>query len=277
MIQRNEQLVIVRGGGDIATGTISRLFHSGYPVVILEIAAPSAIRRQVALSEAVYDGESKVEDVTCVKVDSWEAAQAVLKEKKKVPLLVDPDCDILNQVRPWALVDAILAKKNLGTNRQMADKTVALGPGFSAGEDVDLVVETQRGHNLGRIIKEGPAAPNSGTPGIIGGYGKERVIHSPAEGRLYGKVKISDRVEKGQTIAVIRTANGEEVKVEATLTGLVRGLIRDGYPVTVGFKIADIDPRESEFKNCFTISDKARNVSGGVLEALLYLEEKQGY
>ena len=248
MIQRNEQLVIVRGGGDIATGTISRLFRSGYPVVILEISTPSAIRRQVALSEAVYDGESKVEDVTCIKVESWEEAKEVLKEKKKVPLLVDPECNILKQVRPWALVDAILAKKNLGTNRQMADKTIALGPGFSAG-----------------------------TPGIIGGYGKERVIHSSAEGKLYGRVKIGDKVEKGQTIAVICTENGEEVKVEATLTGLVRGLIRDAYPVTVGFKIADIDPRESEYKNCFTISDKARNIGGSVLEGLMYLEEKQGY
>ena len=261
MIQRNEQLVIVRGGGDIATGTISRLFRSGYPVVILEISTPSAIRRQVALSEAVYDGESKVEDVTCIKVESWEEAKEVLTEKKKVPLLVD----------------AILAKKNLGTNRQMADKTIALGPGFSAGVDVDLVVETQRGHNLGRIIEKGPATPNTGTPGIIGGYGKERVIHSPAEGKLYGRVKIGDKVEKGQTIAVICTENGEEVKVEATLTGLVRGLIRDAYPVTVGFKIADIDPRESEYKNCFTISDKARNIGGSVLEGLMYLEEKQGY
>ena len=154
MIQRKEQLILVRGGGDIATGTISRLFHSGYPVVILETTSPSAIRRQVALSEAVYDGESKVEDVTCIKVDSWEEAKEVLKEQKKVPLLVDPDCDILQPVRPWALVDAILAKKNLGTSRMMADKTIALGPGFSAGKDVDLVIETQRGHNLGRIIKE---------------------------------------------------------------------------------------------------------------------------
>ena len=247
MIQRKEQLIFVRGGGDIATGTISRLFHSGYPIVILETTSPSAIRRQVALSEAVYDGESKVEDVTCIKVDSWEEAKEVLKEQKKVPLLVDPDCDILKQVRPWALVDAILAKKNLGTSRMMADKTIALGPGFSAGKDVDLVVETQRGHNLGRIIKEGPAAPNTGTPGIIGGYGKERVIHSPSE-----------------------------VKVEATLTGLVRGLIRDAYPVTTGFKIADIDPRESEYKNCFTISDKARNIGGSVLEGLLMLENEQG-
>ena len=159
----------------------------------------------------------------------------------------------------------------------MADKTIALGPGFRAGVDVDLVVETQRGHNLGRIIEKGPATPNTGTPGIIGGYGKERVIHSPAEGKLYGRVKIGDKVEKGQTIAVICTENGEEVKVEATLTGLVRGLIRDAYPVTVGFKIADIDPRESEYKNCFTISDKARNIGGSVLEGLMYLEEKQGY
>ena len=264
MIQRKEQLIFVRGGGDIATGTISRLFHSGYPIVILETTSPSAIRRQVALSEAVYDGESKVEDVTCIKVDSWEEAKEVLKEQKKVPLLVDPDCDILKQVRPWALVDAILAKKNLGTSRMMADKTIALGPGFSAGKDVDLVVETQRGHNLGRIIKEGPAAPNTVTPGIIGGYGKERVIHANTGGVLRNKSNIGDWVKKWQVIAEI-----DDTPVLASIDGVLRGLIRDGYAVTKGFKIADIDPRGEEQKNCYTISDKARCIAGGVLECIL--------
>lgn len=273
-MERKNQWVFVRGGGDIATGTIYKLHKSGYPVLILEIEYPSAIRRQVAFSEAVYDGESQIEGVTCVRVDSFEQAKAVVKEDK-IPLLVDAKCDILKEVTPWAVVDAILAKKNLGTSRAMAKKTIGLGPGFLAGEDVDLVIETMRGHNLGRIIEKGMATPNTGVPGVIAGYGKERVLHAECAGRLYGKVKIGDTVEKNQVIAVIRDGENE-VEVKASLTGLVRGLIRDGYPVTEGFKIADIDPRKSEYKNCFTISDKARCIGGAVLEGLLYLEKRQG-
>lgn len=273
MWSRKKQLIIVRGGGDIATGTIHRLHRCGYPVMVLETGYPSAIRRQVAFSEAVYDGTSQVEGTVCVRVKDFGEAKKVLKEGD-VPLMVDPDCQVLKEVRPWALVDAILAKKNLGTNRQMADKTIALGPGFYAGRDVDLVVETMRGHNLGRLIGNGEAQANTGVPGVIAGYGKERVIHSPAGGILLDKVHIGDKVKKGQNIAVIVTGQGE-VAVEATLDGLMRGLIRPGYPVTKGLKIADIDPRESEFENCFTISDKARCIAGSVLEGLLYLEAKQ--
>ena len=273
MWSRKKQLIIVRGGGDIATGTIHRLHRCGYPVMVLETGYPSAIRRQVAFSEAVYDGTSQVEGTVCVRVKDFGEAKKVLKEGD-VPLMVDPDCQVLKEVRPWALVDAILAKKNLGTNRQMADKTIALGPGFYAGRDVDLVVETMRGHNLGRLIGNGEAQANTGVPGVSAGYGKERVIHSPAGGILLDKVHIGDKVKKGQNIAVIVTGQGE-VAVEATLDGLVRGLIRPGYPVTKGLKIADIDPRESEFENCFTISDKARCIAGSVLEGLLYLEAKQ--
>ena len=274
-MNRQKQLIIVRGGGDIATGTIHRLHRCSYPVLVLETGSPSAIRRQVAFSEAIYDGQSEIEGVTCLKVSDFAEAKAVL-EAGAIPMMMDETCEILKEVRPWALVDAILAKKNLGTNRNMADKTIGLGPGFTAGEDVDLVIETMRGHNLGRIISRGTALPNTGTPGLIEGVGKERVIHSPAMGILFGKVRIGDRVEKGQPVAVIVTGQGEAV-VEASLTGLVRGLIRDGYPVTKGFKIADIDPRESEYENCFTISDKARAIGGSVLEALLYLEQKQGF
>jgi len=273
-MDRKNQWIFVRGGGDIATGTIHKLYRSGYPVLILEIENPSAIRRQVAFSEAVYDGESQIEGVTCVRVSSFEEAKTAIKEDK-IPLLIDARCDILKKVKPWAVVDGILAKKNLGTNRAMAKKTIGLGPGFVAGKDVDIVVETMRGHNLGRIIEEGMATPNTGIPGVIAGYGKERVLHAECAGRLYGKVKIGDTVEKNQVIAVIRDGENE-VEVKASLTGLVRGLIRDGYAVTKGFKIADIDPRQSEYKNCFTISDKARCIAGAVLEGLLYLEKKQG-
>lgn len=273
-MDRDRQLIIVRGGGDIATGTIHRLHRCGYPVFVLETGYPSAIRRQVAFSEAIYDGVSEVEGVVCRKASNAEEAFSIL-DNGEVPMLIDETCKILEKVRPWALVDAILAKKNMGTNRQMADKTIGLGPGFVAGKDVDLVIETMRGHNLGRIIGNGSALPNTGIPGVIGGYGKERVIHSPAMGILFGRVRIGDHVEKGQQIAVIVTGQGE-ISVEASLTGIVRGLIRDGYPVTKGFKIADIDPRDSEYENCFTISDKARCIAGSVLEGLLYLETKQG-
>jgi xanthine dehydrogenase accessory factor len=167
-----------------------------------------------------------------------------------------------------AVVDGILAKKNMGTNRNMAPITVALGPGFVAGEDVDAVIETKRGHHLGRVLWNGSAAPNTGIPGIIGGYGKERVIHCPAKGILRNVKKITDLVSKGEVIAVVETEEGV-IPVEATLDGILRGLIRDGYPVKPGFKIADIDPRLDERQNCFTISDKARCIAGGVLEAIM--------
>ena len=190
--------------------------------------------------------------------------------------MIDEECQVLQKVRPWAVVDAILAKRNLGTSRDMADKTIGLGPGFTAGQDVDLVIETMRGHNLGRIIGNGSAEPNTGIPGIIGGVGAERVIRSPAKGIFLGKTMIGDMVEKGQLIGTVVTGQGE-VAVEASLTGLLRGIIKDGFPVVKGFKIADIDPRKSEYENCFTISDKARCIAGSVVEGLMMLEMKQGH
>lgn len=265
-----KDLVMVRGGGDLATGTIYKLRKCGFPVLVLETASPSAIRRNVAFCEAVYQGSQQVEDMTCRRADSVEEARQLL-EQNQLPLLVDPAGDAIRQMKPLAVVDAILAKRNLGTHRGMAPITVALGPGFAAGVDVDAVVETQRGHNLGRVLWQGAAAPNTGVPGVIAGYGRERVIHSPAAGVLRNVCKITDTVQRGQVIAVVETPAGE-VPVEATLDGLLRGLIRDGYPVTRGFKIADIDPRAEEYWNCFTISDKARCIAGGVLEAVMYLK-----
>ena len=268
-----DNLIIVRGGGDLATGTVHKLYQSGFPVLILETAKPSAIRRNVAFSEAVYQGSQTIEGVTCLLADSAEQAQSNLCQGK-LTILIDPDGDCISPFQPLAVVDAILAKKNLGTNRTMAPITVGLGPGFTAGEDVDAVVETKRGHNLGKILYSGSAEPNTGIPGIIGGYGKERVIHSPASGILRNVARITDTVTQGQTIALIETEDAE-VPVQATLTGLLRGLLRDGYPVTKGFKIADIDPRMEEYNNCFTISDKARCIAGGVLEAILHLKGSQ--
>ena len=268
-----KDLIIVRGGGDLATGTIYKLKKSGFPVLILEVKNPSAIRRNVAFSEAIYQGQQTVEDMTCFRADSLQQAENFLQEDK-LTILVDPKGEAIAKLKPVAVVDAIIAKRNLGTAKTMAPITVALGPGFVAGEDVDAVVETKRGHNLGRVIWSGSAAPNTGVPGLIAGFGKERVMHSPAQGILKNVKKITDTVTKGEVIAVIETGS-DMVPVEASLDGILRGLIRDGYPVTKGFKIADIDPRSEEYENCFTISDKARCIAGGVLEAILQLKKEK--
>ena len=275
---KKKDLIVVRGAGDLATGTIHRLKKAGFRLLVLEAEHPAAIRRQVALSEAVYAGSARVEDVEAVRMDVDLAEKKNRKElleqemeriwkKDGVPVLVDPAGLSIAALRPAVVVDAILAKKNLGTTKEMAPLVIALGPGFTAGEDVDVVIETKRGHNLGRVIRSGSAVPNTGIPGIIGGYGKERVMHALAEGILRNAASIGDIVEARAVIAEIETENGT-VPVEASLSGLLRGLIRDGYPVTKGFKIADIDPRKEELQNCFTISDKARCIAGSVLEVI---------
>lgn len=262
---KRDDPIVVRGGGDLATGTIHRLWSAGLRVLVLEAEHPAAIRRQVSLCEAVYEGETTVEGLRAVRVESLEAAEAVWAENA-VPVLVDPKGSCLKQARPAVLIDAIIAKKNLGTTREMAPLTIALGPGFVAGRDVDVVVETKRGHKLGRIIREGAAAPNSGVPGIIGGYGAERVIHAPEAGIFRNRHAIADLVTAGETIAVIEMPDGNTVPVTTQIDGILRGLLRDGYPVTRGFKVADVDPRRSELENCFLISDKARCIAGSVLE-----------
>ena len=261
-----DKMILVRGGGDLATGVIHKLHQSGYHILILECDRPSAIRRHVAFCEAVYDGTSEVEGVVCRRIPEMEIPAQCRScwEKGEIPLLTDTEGKHIRELSPAAVIDAILAKKNLGTNRDMAPVTVGLGPGFTAGEDVDYVIETMRGHNLGRIIKEGSALPNTGVPGLIAGIGKERVIHSPVAGEMKNISRIADIVEKDQIIAMVGN-----VPVKATISGVIRGLIRDGYPVFKGMKIADIDPRAEQKKNCFTISDKARCIAGGVLEVLL--------
>lgn len=275
---KKKDLIVVRGAGDLATGTIHRLKKAGFRLLVLEAEHPAAIRRQVALSEAVYAGSARVEDVEAVRMDVDLAEKKNRKEllepemeriwkKDGVPVLVDPAGLSIAALRPAVVVDAILAKKNLGTTKEMAPLVIALGPGFTAGEDVDVIIETKRGHNLGRVIRSGSAVPNTGIPGIIGGYGKERVMHAQAEGILRNAASIGDIVEARAVIAEIETENGT-VPVEASFSGLLRGLIRDGYPVTKGFKIADIDPRKEELQNCFTISDKARCIAGSVLEVI---------
>lgn len=271
----NDELVIIRGAGDLATGVVYSLYKAHFKIILLETQYPSSIRRKVALSEAVYDGKSRVEDIEAVLVKSYEEALNIVTDTNysKIPILIDPNCEILNHVKPTFLIDAIIAKKNLGTNKSMAKYTIALGPGFTAGKDVDIVIETVRGHHLGRMYTKGEAIPNTGIPGNIGGKEAERVIHASADGIIENIKNIGDFVREKEVIAYINN-NNEKIEVLAAFDGLLRGIIRDGFKVHSGLKIADIDPRKSEYDNCFTISDKARNLGGAVLTAMMYLYNK---
>jgi len=258
------KLIAVRGGGDIATGTICRLHRCGFRVVILETDAPRAIRRTVSLAEAVYDGRQTVEGVTAERVASVAGCEEVWS-RGNIPVLIDPRAETLACLQPVALIDAILAKRNCGTRITMAEITIALGPGFIAGEDVHIGIETARGHDLGRVLLTGSALPNTGIPGAVEGFSKERVLYAPCEGTISVVRDIGSIVEKGEALAQIDTA-----PINAPFRGVVRGMLRDRSRVQQGLKIADLDPRYNELKNCATISDKARCISGGVLEALLF-------
>lgn len=305
-IIKKNLLIICRGAGDLATGIIHRLHRAGHRVIALETDYPAAIRRQVSFCEAVYDGSAAVEGLTArlvpaltdaetdtetysgindtpaahIASEKWDSSviEAVL-EAGEVPLLIDPKGESIALLKPDVVVDAIIAKKNLGTTIDMAPLVIGVGPGFTAGQDVHLVIESMRGHNLARIITDGMAQPNTGVPGNIAGFTSERVIHAPAAGYIHDVRKIGDIVQKGDEIARIYpdkesydNALSEYVPVNATITGIIRGLIREGYYFKEGFKIADIDPRESELSNCFTISDKARSIAGSVLEAVSAFE-----
>lgn len=257
-------MIIVRGGGDMATAVIHRLWRAGFRVLVLEAEKPSAIRRQVAVSEAVYDGKAIVEGMTAVCIDHPSQCN-IIWDRGNVPLIVDPHGECIEKLKPEIVVDALIAKRNVGMYKDMAPLTIALGPGFTAGMDVDVVIETMRGHNLGRIIYSGAAQPNTGVPGKIGGYAAERVIHAQHAGVIRHLHEIGDFVRQGEPIALIENEEGTH-NVSASISGLIRGLIREGFFVPVGFKIADIDPRQEEYVNCFTISDKARCIAGSVLE-----------
>jgi xanthine dehydrogenase accessory factor len=261
--QFSSQKIVVRGGGDLATGVVQKFFRTGFPVVILETSSPTAIRRSVALCEAVYDGFARVEDMNCRRVSNADELEACWRQGI-IPLLIDPAGETIGQIRPSAVIDAILAKRNLGTHRGMAPITIALGPGFCAGEDVDIVIETMRGHDLGRLIFKGCAAPNTGIPGEIGGKSGQRVIHAPESGTVVHKKRIGDVVQRDEVLLTI-----EETEVRAPFTGLLRGLIREGISAPKGMKIADIDPRTDV--DWRTISDKARCLGGAALEGYFIL------
>lgn len=257
-------LVVIRGAGDIASGIALRLKRSHILVVMTDIEAPTAIRRTVCFSQAVPLGRCMVEDVTAERVDTPMEALEILRQGN-IPVLIDPKGTVYPALHPDAVVDAILAKKNLGTKLTDAPVVVGVGPGFTAGEDCHAVVETMRGHTLGRVIYRGSALPNTGIPGLIGGHSGDRVLRAPADGIFRQILDIGDRVQEGDIAA---TVNGESMR--CTLTGVLRGILIDGTPVFKGMKAGDVDPR-NEKGNCFTASDKALAVGGGVLEAVLAL------
>lgn len=261
--------VVIRGAGDLASGIALRLWRAGLDVVLLDVAKPTAIRRTVAFSEAIVHGEQTVEDVTA-RLAAIETVPELLRQGI-LPVLIDPEGASIPALHPDALVDAILAKRNLGTRITDAPVVIGVGPGFTAGVDCHAVVETMRGHTLGRVIWSGGAIPNTGVPGEIGGYTVERVMHSPCGGVFHALREIGDTVEAGETVA---TVGGEPLY--AKITGTLRGILPEGFEVPrEHFKSADVDPRCRLF-HCFTVSDKALSVGGGVLEAVLMLTSAVG-
>ena len=264
----NNILVIIRGGGDLATGVAVRLFRAGFSVMILEVDYPTVIRLPVSFAGAVYEGKVIVEGIEAVLISSWEEAEKITK-LNKVPVLVDPKGSCIKKLSPAVLVDAILTKRNLGTRINQAPLVIGLGPGFTAEEDVDVVIETKREHNLGRVYYHGQVAPDTSVPGEVGGESKRRLLRAPAEGKIIPLHKIGDLVKTEEVIAEIGG-----VPLKAEISGVLRGLIYPQSWVTRGMKVGDIDPRGIR-EYCFTVSDKARSLGGAVLEAVCtYLNKR---
>ena len=256
-------LILIRGAGDLATGVALRLHRCGFSIIMTELPAPTAVRRTVAFSEALYTGCTTVEDVTVCRAEDDLAVRAALQ--KGVPALIaDPDGTAICRFRPDVVVDARIAKRNIDTRIDDAPLVIALGPGFTAGVDCHAVVETMRGHTLGRCIYEGSALPNTGIPGNVGGFTKERVLYTPAEGIFHPHRKIGDTVAAGDTVADV-----DGVPLPATIGGCLRGLLPEGISIPKGMKAGDIDAR-CDVSHCFTVSDKALSIGGGVLEAILH-------
>jgi len=266
----DDALVIVRGGGDLGTGVAHRLARAGYRVLVLETERPLVVRRAAAFAEAVFEGRTNVEGVPAVRVDLDALAAARSDERggdagwpRWVPVIIDPDGAAIGRLAPDAIVDARMRKLPPEAGAPDGVLSIGLGPGLSAGPDVDLVIETYRGNALGRVIERGEAAADTGVPGEILGRGAERVLRAPADGTFESIRTIGDLVGEGETIGRV----GADA-VSTRIAGLVRGLIADGTGVREGMKIGDIDPRGAAIDPA-EISDKARAVGGGVLEALL--------
>lgn len=256
-------LVLIRGAGDLASGIALRLHHAHLSVVMTDLPQPTAIRRTVCFSQAIVYGSMTVEDVTARFCAAPENA-AVILAAGEIPVLADPEAKCRTALRPDVVVDAILAKKNLGTRITDAPCVIGVGPGFTAGEDCHAAVETMRGHTLGRALYHGSPLPNTNIPGLIGGFAGERVLRAPDTGIFHQLRDIGALVTVGETVGEV---NG--LPMSCTIAGVLRGILPDGTPVTKGMKSGDVDPR-AKVENCYTVSDKASAIAGGVLEAILH-------
>lgn len=263
-------MILIKGAGDLASGVAVRLAHCGFPIVMTDLLHPTSIRRTVCFSEAILKGSYTVEDVTAERADSPDGTGSILA-RGNIAVLANPTQETLLSLKPDAVVDGILAKRNLGTKITDAPVVIALGPGFTAGVDCHAVIETMRGHNLGRVILEGPAEPNTGIPGNIGGFTTERVLRASKDGVFHEIRHIGDMVTVGETVADV---DGEPI--HAPLSGVIRGMLPSGTPVHTGMKSGDIDPRPV-LEHCYTVSDKARAIGGGVLEAILLLQRRNSH
>lgn len=258
----SDLVILIRGAGEMASGVAHRLASCHFKVCMTEVSSPQAVRREVTFSEAIFDSEKEVEGITAKRVESKDHILEAWKEGK-IPILIDPEAEVKDFLKPGVLIDATLAKKNLGTKITDAPLVIGLGPGFHAGKDVHFVIETNRGHDLGRIISNGEAEPNTGIPGAISGYTEERVIRAPKAGKFKALKRIGDRVRANEKVGMVGNT-----LVPSRITGVIRGLLRDGAEVWRGMKLGDVDPRGIN-SYCYTISDKARTISGGVLQAIL--------
>ena len=274
-----DTLILIKGAGDLASGVAARLFRAGFPVVMTEIATPLAVRRAVAFAEAIYAGTTRVEEIAARRYAVDEMSALVQEPdalRRAVPVVVDPAATLVTRLRPAVVVDGIMAKANTGTTLTDAPVVIALGPGFSAGQDCHAVIETNRGHDLGRVIWQGAAETDTGAPGVLPGLPRmtSRVLRAPVDGHIVDAVAVGTSVQTGDVLATARGIDGRTEPLCAPFAGVLRGIIHPSVAVHAGMKVGDLDPRIQP-RNCFTISDKSLAVGGGVLEAVLMMRRRR--
>lgn len=270
----HDTIVLIKGGGDLGSGVAMRMHRAGFSVVVTEIERPMMVRRSVSFGEAVFAGEIQVEEILARRCEIDDVP--ALLEERVIPVLVDPEATAVAHLRPQVVVDAIMAKRNVNTAITDAPMVIALGPGFTAGVDCHAVVETRRGHTLGRVIWSGPASADTGQPGEVPGFGERgsRVLRAPNDGFVHAHYAIGARIQEGERIATVSGENGDSGPVIAPFDGVLRGIVHPSVPVTAGMKIGDLDPRV-EPRNCFLVSDKSLAIGGGVLEAVLMMMDNR--